>query len=64
MPETICKHFERAIGSKACKYYHITNKHKIGLCNFKMKNTFLCHYSEKALGKYNGDSEIVKIGEL
>lgn len=30
----------------------------------KMKKTLLCHYSEKALGKYTGDTEIVKTGEL
>ena len=64
MPEIICKHFEQAINSKACKYYKATNKNKIGLCMLKMKNTFLCHYSEKAFGKYTWDAEIVKAGEL
>lgn len=62
--ELSCKHFEQACNSKACKHYKATDKNKVGLCMLKMKKTFLCHYSEKAIGKYIGDTEIVKAGEL
>jgi hypothetical protein len=64
MAEVICKHFEQSCNSKACKYYQATKTNKVGLCMLKMKKTLLCHYSEKALGKYTGDTEIVKTGEL
>lgn len=64
MERIICKHFEQAVNSKACKYYKITNTPKIGLCNLRMKMAFLCLYSEKSIGKYTGDTEIVKEDNL
>ena len=63
MPETICKHYE-PIKNKACKHYSMTKTAKIGLCMLKMKNTFLCHFSEKFMGTYTSDSIIVKSEEL
>ena len=63
MPETICKHYE-PIKDKTCKHYSMTKTAKIGLCMLKMKNTLICHYSEKVLGIYHGDSVIVKSEEL
>jgi hypothetical protein len=64
MGEIICKHFEQACNSKACKYYKPTDKPKVGLCNLKMKLAFICLYSEKALGNYTSDTPIVRAEEL
>ena len=52
--EIICKHKD----GKVCRYYEKTKTPKIGICLLKGKVTFFCHYSEKIIGKYNGDSEI------
>lgn len=58
----ICKNID--IVDKACKHYKPTEKPKIGLCMLNMKNTFLCHYSEKVLGCYNGDAPILTSNEM
>jgi hypothetical protein len=64
MEQLICSHYEQERGSKACIYYSLTKLNKIGLCKCKMKLTFLCHYSEKFLGTYDGDARIVSADVL
>ena len=60
----ICKDYTQVSTGKGCVYYNKTKKNKIGLCGKQCKLTFLCHYSEKVIGTYTGDSEICSIEEL
>ena len=59
----MCKDYTPTKKSKKCIYYQ-TVAPKIGLCLCKYKLTFLCHYSEFYLGKYEGDSEIIDPDDL
>ena len=65
----ICKHYKEVRlkqddYKKSCEHYQKYKGNYIGFCMLKMKNTFLCHYSEFRLGIYTGDSEILKSNDL